>query len=280
MLSAALEPEQVATRCALAVMGTIVTIRAAGGDAETGARLAMAEVERLERLWSRFRPDSDVSRLAAADGEWLRPAPETAALLAFALRCRLETGGSFDVTAGSPSGGRLEADRNGRFRMVGGARVDLGGIGKGAAAARVVAVLAEYGATSAVVNFGQSSIGLLGTPAGQDAWQVGIRRPAASSDQIVGALRVQRGFVSTSGDYEQRSARANHILDPWTGLPADSGVRSATVVCDDGARAEALSTALIVLGVDAGLALHARLGGFDAVLVTAGGEIVTTPGLA
>lgn len=278
MPSPTLAPDAVEERCAFPAMGTIVTVRVVGAAPE-GVRLAITEVERLEALWSRFRPDSEVSRLVAAAGGWVEVSPETRSLLETALQLTRLTDGAFDITAGSPTG-RLEADGSGQFRLLGGARADLGGIAKGAAVERVIQILRGAGATSAVVNFGQSSIGVLGTPRGQDAWRVGIRRPGQAPDRICGALRLTGGFVSTSGDYEETSARGNHILDPRTGRPAASGVRSATVVCADGAWSEALSTALLVLGVDAGLALHRALGGFDAVLIDQAGGVHHTAGLA
>lgn len=278
MPSPTLAPDALEERCAFPAMGTIVTVRVVGAAAD-GVRAAIAEVERLEALWSRFRPTSEVSRLAAA-GNWVEVSPETRGLLETALQLTRLTEGAFDVTVGAPPGGRLEADGSGRFRLLNGARADLGGIAKGAAAQRVIEILRGAGATSALVNFGQSSIGALGTPRGQGAWQVGIRRPGQPPGRICGALRLTGGFVSTSGDYEETSARANHILDPRTGRPADSGVRSATVVCADGARSEALSTALIVLGVAAGLGLQRAIGGFDAVLIDRDGGLHYTAGLA
>lgn len=259
-------------------MGTVVTLRAAGKAAEVATGKAAAEIERLERLWSRFRPDSDVSRLNQADAAWIEVSPETEALITTALAMGEATAGAFDITGAGPNPGGLESD-DGRFRLREGARVDLGGIAKGAAAQRAVAILADHGIASAAVSLGQSSVGVIGGPPGRDAWRIGIRAPGAASDQIVGALELSSGFLSTSGDYEASSIHGNHIVDPRTGRPADSGVRSATVVCPEGAHAEALSTALVVLGVEAGLALHSRLAGFEAVLTTADGRLTSTPGL-
>lgn len=275
-------PSGAAIRRTMAAMGTVVAILASGRGAAAAIREAVWVVGRLERRWSRFRPDSEVARLNASPGEWVRVGFETEDLLRRAIELAEVTGGAFDITVGSPAGAdrRLEHAANGRFRLAPGTRVDLGGIGKGAAAEQVIAILRQHGVDAAVANFGQSSLALLGRPADRGAWRIGIRPPGDPAAQVCRTIVLAGGYVSTSGDYEASSASGNHIIDPRTGWPADTGVRSATVVCDDGARAEALSTALVVLGVEAGLQLHARVGGFEAVLIGPDSEVTCTPGVA
>lgn len=278
---ATLAPEKAETRRTIAAMGTVVLIRASGRAAADAVREAASEVQRLDRRWSRFRPDSEVSRLNATPGQWVTVGPETEDMLATALRLGELAGGAFDITAGSPAGRarRLEHAPGGLFRLSAGTRIDPGGIGKGCAAQRVITILRAYGVASALASFGQSSIGLLGRPAGRDAWRIGIRVPRRHTGRICRTLVVDSGFISTSGDYEASSVDGNHTIDPRAGCPASSGVRSATVLCDDGARAEAFSTALMVLGAEEGLRLHARVGGFEAVLIGVDGVVTCTPGI-
>ncbi len=269
------------TRHAIAAMGTVISIRASGRGTADAVREAASEIQRLDRRWSRFRPDSEVSRLNAAPGRWVTVGPDTEDMLVTAMRLREQACGAFDITAGSPAGParQLQHAPGGLFRLAAGTRVDPGGIGKGCAAQRVVALLRGHGVTSALASFGQSSIGLLGRPAGRDAWRIGIRVPRRHTGRICRTLVVDSGFISTSGDYEASSVDGNHTVDPRVGRSAASGVRSATVVCDDGARAEVFSTALMVLGVEEGLRLHARVGGFEAVLIGADGVVTCTPGI-
>jgi thiamine biosynthesis lipoprotein len=271
-------------------MGTLAVIDAWGGDAGHALELARREFERLESLWSRFRPGSDVARLNAASGDWVDIAPETSALLRTAVALRAETGGAFDVTLGS--GVLEEGDiRDDAARMQPVACIDLGGIGKGAAVPRVIDLLREHQVPAAMVNLGRSSIGVLGTPPGRDHWRVAIDMPVVpeSAAHVIpatafagmsgGLLRPGRqqvlafrgGYVSTSG------ASGGHTVEPSTGEPPASGIRSATVLCDDGARAEAWSTALLVLGVP-GMAL-AEKADCAAVLVDEAGHIHSTTGL-
>jgi thiamine biosynthesis lipoprotein len=267
------------TAAAVPVMGTVASLAAWGPTGPAAVTAAGAELTRLDGLWSRFRPGSDVCRLNAAAGTWVGVAPETAALLAACLELAEATAGAFDVTLGS-GGGRAIDVRADAARLPDGARLDLGGIGKGAAVVRVIESLRARAVPAALVSLGRSSIGVLGLPPGGGPWRIAITRPAGQRTGSRPVVELSSGYLSTSGDYEQTSAAGNHIVDPATGHPAASGIRSATVVCADGARAEALSTAMLVLGRDAGFALHARLGGFDAVLLDEAGAVHSSPGLS
>lgn len=257
-------------------MGTLLTIRAWGAAAVEAVREAVWEAHRLETLWSRFRPSSEVSRLIAQAGQWVPVTPETRQLLLSSLEMHELTGGAFDITLGGGATGALEHS-GGRFRLAPGAQLDLGGIGKGAAVARLIHLLQLRGVRAALVNFGESSIGVIGSPPRGEAWRIGIRSPGGGS---AATLELTAGSLSTSGDYEQTSAQRNHVVDPSTHRAAASNLRSATVLTADPARAEALSTAMLVLGTRDGLALQAKLGGFDTVLIDKGGQITSTGGLA
>lgn len=185
------------------------------------------------------------------------------------LRASLElyelTAGAFDIILGGGRRGALESSGD-RFQSAPGAWLDLGGIGKGAAVARMIRLLSARGVDAAIVSFGGSSIGVLGSPPSGKPWRIVVRSPDGGS---AATLAMTAGCLSTSGNYENTSAHGNHVVDPGTGRPANSGLRSATVLTADPVRAEGLSTALLVLGLERGLALQARLGGFEAVVSTA-----------
>ena len=165
--------------------------------------------------------------------------------------------------------------------------IDLGGIAKGYAGDAVRTVLAEFGVTSAVIDLG-GDVGLLGAkPDGSD-WRVAVKDPADPS-KFLGVLTAADTFVVTSGIYErgfeENGVRYHHIIDPKTGKPAESGLVSVTVVCGDGAWADALSTACFVLGEAGSLALRDTLAAeknlrIELILVTDDGHVRYTAGLA
>ncbi|MFT4109883.1 FAD:protein FMN transferase [Propionicimonas sp.] len=250
-------------------MGTLAILRLWGPDAHDALAETDARLHRLESLWSRFRPDSDVSRLNRASGSWTEVAPETALLLERAAALQEETAGAFDVTLGTGLG-RPVAVRGGKARLPAGAALDLGGIGKGAAVQDLLDGLRRRHVEAALVSLGRSSIGLLGTPPGRDHWRVGLGPTGPS--RAGAALLLGEGHLSTSG-----AGRASRTIEPVRGEPAASDVRTATVLCADGARAEALSTALVVLGTTA--RLTSRVAGFEAVLTDHDGVRTCTPGI-
>ena len=162
------------------------------------------------------------------------------------------------------------------------AQLDLGGIAKGWAGQRVREVLAENGIKSAVIDLG-GDVALLGSKPDGSNWRVAIKDPA-DEGVYLGILETEGDhFIMTSGVYEryfeESGVRYHHIIDPATGYPADSGVVSATVICEDGVWADALATACCVMGADAALALRERLAetmAFDVILVTDDARVLYT----
>ena len=135
--------------------------------------------------------------------------------------------------------------------------LDLGGIGKGYAAGRCKEILKAHGVTSALLSLGGNVSALGSKPDGAD-WTVGLQDP--QTDGCFGYVSASDVSVVTSGGYqryfEQDGVRYHHILDPKTGRPAASGLQSVSVVSQDDTLADALSTALFVMGLDAGAALY------------------------
>lgn len=163
-----------------------------------------------------------------------------------------------------------------------GVKVDFGGIGKGMAAQQLLEYLdttdVEYGLVSVGGN-----IGVFGKKSDGEDYKIGIRNPR-KTDDVIGYCYIASGFVSVSGDYERYfeydGKRYHHIIDPKTGYPAESGVASVAVISPNGAAADALSTALFVMGVDKSMELYENESiAFEAIFVTTDGEIITTPGL-
>lgn len=173
--------------------------------------------------------------------------------------------------------------QNNKLLCENGTKLDLGSVAKGYAADCAVEKLRQCGVQSAILSLGGNVQTLGKKPDGSD-WRVSVADPL-HPDGTVCDLLVGETAVVTSGSY-QRSFTENgktyhHILDPATGMPAQSGLLSVTVVCADGATADGLSTALFVLGLERGTALW-KTGGiaFDALWITEDREIYVTPGLA
>lgn len=164
-------------------------------------------------------------------------------------------------------------------------QLDLGGIGKGYGLQSAVTLLADMGIDYGLVSFG-GNIGVFGEKPDGTPFQIGVKDPHDTSS-IVGYLYIQNGFVSVSGDYErffrQDGVIYHHILDPDTGYPADNGLSSVVVYATNGAAADALSTALFVLGIEDGMALYrsaaASTLSFEALFITADDRIIATPGM-
>jgi thiamine biosynthesis lipoprotein len=166
------------------------------------------------------------------------------------------------------------------FLPAAGMKLGLGGIAKGYALERAGALLAGRGyADFLLVSGGQ--VYARGTRGGR-AWQVGVRDPRGPRDEVFATLPLGGGSLSTSADNESffvvDGRRYHHILDPRTGWPS-RGLRSATVLAADPTLADALSTAVMVLGKERGLALAERLGA-GALVVDEQGEVAMTPELA
>lgn len=234
---------------------------------------ARHRVEELESRWSRFRPDSEVSRLNRAGGRPLAVSSDTARLVALALSAWRATAGRFDPTVlgavvdagydrsferladptrGDPSGlargaGAVAVDeRQGTVALPAGVGLDPGGMGKGLAADMVVAELVAAGASGACVNLG-GDLRAEGAAPGGGPWVVDVEHPDAGPRPAIARLAFDAGAVATSSCLRRTWRRAgherHHLIDPATGLPGTGPVVAATVLTGDAWRAEALATA-------------------------------------
>lgn len=162
--------------------------------------------------------------------------------------------------------------------------LDLGAVGKGYALDKVRDYLDMHKAAGAVVSVG-GSILVYGKKSDNSDWRVGIRNPEGDMDQMIGYLSFSAGTtvcISTSGDYEKYivldGVRYHHILDRDTGYPAESGLSSVTVVCENGLYSDALSTACFVLGYERSLLLLEQYGA-EAVFIDRENHVTVTAGL-
>lgn len=163
-----------------------------------------------------------------------------------------------------------------------GMQLDLGAVGKGIACDRISAYLhSQSQVTGAVVAVGGSVVTYGQKPDGSP-WSVAIMHPREEGSYLGILSLAGEHYVSTSGDYERYvmvdGVRYHHILDPFTGYPAHSGLCSVTIVSDNGLLADALSTACFVLGSEQGLAL-AESYGAEALFVEEDGALYMTEGM-
>lgn len=161
-----------------------------------------------------------------------------------------------------------------------GMKIDLGSVAKGYAGQLAAQMLREHGVQSALLNLG-GNVQTVGAKPDGSPWQIGIKDPQGEDAMMV--LSVEDQAVVTSGGYERYFEQDGqtywHIMDPSTGHPADSGLISVTIVGDEGVVCDGLSTALFVMGLEKAADLWAQSGDFEAVFVTASGEVYITEGL-
>lgn len=338
-------PEGASTHRTFFAMDTVVRVVLYGSKSgEELLDLAQEEVLRLERLWSRFERESEISRInrmakknstakKKSPGRGIEVTRETEKLLHLALEVHKASGGAFDITIapimdrygfgnkeynpllsffssssfrsyrkrgarqwcgtqqgrGAPQGrgtrqgrakGGLSLDREKHTVLLEapGRALDLGGIGKGAAADLAAdLVFREAGkrgcsVRGVLIDMGGNVL-VRGKRRGRreqgESWRIGVRRPEGAASEICGYLDVSQGAVSTSAAYE----RWKHIMDPRRGKPAVSDLVSATVFAPTAAEADALSTAVFVLGKEKGTRLLEFWPSAGGVLITRKGKI-------
>lgn len=284
-------------------------------QAEVAAQAVLAEVQRLEKLWSTWIPDSEMSRLnRGAGGPALQLSADSVRLLATALKASRQSKGIFDITfaplgevwqfdtpPNSHEPTKLQrvpsqAEISQRLQRVGyrhlqvsaakgtarlskaGTSVHLGGIGKGAAVDSAVALLRSRGFRNFAVQAG-GDLYCAGQNGGRP-WRIGIAHPRQAG-KMIGIVDIREAAFSTSGDYERfailEGKRYHHILDLRSGWPAMAS-QSATVLAPSATQAEVLTKWAFVVGGAAGLAVL-KSQGAQGVLVDSAGKVWTSPGL-
>ena len=217
--------------------------------------------ERIDDLFSTWRDDTEISRLARGEIGVHDASAEVRIVLQLCEQIRRESDGAFDITVGARAKVPPRAGLS---------PLDPSGLVKGWAVERAAELLAAAGATNFCINAGGDVL-VRGRPDETSAWRVGIQHPWEHDKvaAVVGAIDLA---VATSGRYE----RGDHVLDPRTGLPA-RGLASVTVIGSDLALADAYSTAAVALGEN-GMAWLATRRGVDAMGVTDDRTVIVTPG--
>lgn len=292
------------------IMGTRIVVELWADDkarGEAAIEAVLAEMRRVDEAMSTYKPTSELSIVnARAAQEPIKISSELFDLLGTSLEYSRITEGAFDITYASvgymydfrkhihPDEKQIAAALPGiNYRHVEldkknrtvhfsrpGVRVDLGGIGKGHAVDRGIALLQARGIDHALVTAGGDSR-IIGDRFGKP-WVVGIRHPDRK-DEVIARIPLEDAALSTSGDYEryfdENGVRYHHIIDPKTGHSA-SKVRSATIIGPTATRTDGLSKTAFVLGPEQAIEIYNRLDDIDAVLVTPEGKVLYTNGLA
>lgn len=290
------------------IMGTFAEISVYSNDEKTAGRAieeALDEMERMDRIMSNYKEDSQLSRLNRTAGK--SPVPCDGELLDVIEQSQYfseMSGGAFDITVSPvvalwgffhqeghiPSREEMseilpavsyknvvvnksnDPEKPGTvFFKNTRTQIDLGAIGKGYAVDKALKVVKKYDIDNACINLG-GNIYVLGTPPGKNAWKVGVQHPRENGE-ILGYLELKDEATATSGDYERffeiDGKRYSHIIDPRTGRPV-SGTIAVTVVAPTGTEVDTLSTSIFVLGPEKGFELIKKISGADALIVYEG----------
>lgn len=288
------------------LMGTmfrIVVYDESAAAAERAASAALAEIARLDRVMSHYKVDSELSRLnREASSEAVTVDPSLYQVVEESLAYSRLSGGRFDVTIGRLLRTWKEADAAGRApstreieeaaRCIGYQHVeivppdrmrfrsdclelDLGGIGKGYAVERALAVMRAQGIRDAMVNAGGSTVGAIGAPPGERGWPILIGAPVSGSRMLL--LRDESLSTSQQDLTPPMFGRGRfgEIIDTATRSPLLDST-SISVVAKSATASDALSTTLLLMPVDEGQALLEQLPGVSALWISPAGELRAT----
>ena len=261
-----------------------------------------------ENLFSRTVPDSDISKINSANGEFVEVSDETIDLLQIGLKyCELSNG-AFDITVGYLSDtwnfkentGILPADTDiqNALSSVGykniiiegnkvaladpDAMIDLGGIAKGYIADRMKDYLLENGVSSAIINLGGNVL-LIGNKSDGTSYQIGIQKPFDNTGVALASVDISDCSLVSSGVYERYievdDTIYHHILNTSTGYPIDNGLYGVTIISEKSVDGDALSTTIFALGLEEGMELIENIDHTEAIFVTDDMEIITSSGI-
>ncbi len=289
------------------VMGTFARIVAVAADSSTANKCieaAFAEIEKVDELMSDYRSDSQICQVNRDGfGRAVKVSQSTYEVLQRAVAFSKLTGGAFDVTVGplvdlfrsaeknqvAPSEDQIAQarskvgfeklkldDQNRTVKFaVDGMRLDLGGIAKGYAVDKAIEVMQTSGAIGGMVDLGGDIRCFGAPPRGKDKWLIGLQDPNINKDvgeyNLLLTLELVDGAVATSGDYRQfvliEGKRHSHIINRNAGTSAED-LSSVTIIADNATDADALATAVNVMGAQKGLALIEKIPSAEGILIS------------
>jgi len=263
-------------------------------DIATAVNEVFDQLTELDSLWSESGPSGDIFKLNSnAGGSAYKVDKRTYSLLNRGIILQELTDGAFNQLLGPVTDlwgfhsgnphlpnqweiaqslplvkGNLIFTDNDCIISEKGMKIDIGGIGKGYSVDLAVENLISRGMKSGIIEAG-GDLRTFGNPPDSDNWRIGIRHPR-NLEEFYGVLEIGEGSVATSGDYQQffesNGKRYHHIIDPKTGYPAKSCV-SATVLTKTCLDADAVATAVFVMGPDKGIEWLDRFDEFEGLII-------------
>lgn len=287
---------------------TVITITLYDADQVSLIDKCFEMADHYEKLFSRTIPDSDVSRINAANGEFVTVDEETLGLIEYGLHYCEISDGRFDITIGALSDlwditnnpGIVPEEEKIRNALdtIGyqnlliegnqvaltdtGTRLDLGGIAKGYIADKMKEYLQSEGVTSGMINLGGNVLTIGDKPDGSK-YSVAVQKPFDEMNSPLAVLQISDQTVVSSGIYERYFELDNkiyhHILDTSTGYPIENNLLGVTIICDKSVDGDGLSTTCFSLGLEEGMKLIESIDHTEAVFITDDYELHCSSGI-
>ncbi|MDR2730723.1 MAG: FAD:protein FMN transferase [Treponema sp.] len=292
------------------IFGTICSVRFFDKVEDRVYKEIFGRLREIDNRMSVNIDNSDVAQINAAAGVTpVRIHDDVFQVIERALYFSELSGGAFDITVGplvlmwgiSTDNPRVPSDQeidsalmliNWRdveldsetksvFLKHTGMSVDLGAIAKGYAADEAAKITRQAGIKRAIINLG-GNIYVCGENKNRSLWRVGIQNPAGQRNEYTGIVQTEEAAVVTSGVYERffdfNGTRYHHIFSPFSGFPAVNGLLSVTIIAPNSMDADALSTAIFVMGFETGFPLIKSLPGIDAIFIFDDYNVAKTSG--
>lgn len=281
-------------------MNTVIDLTVYGEDGEAAIKESKEIIYRLEKLFSVNEPSSEISKINDSAGKLQTVSYDTSSIIKKSINISERTLGLFDISiypvvkawgfttdefhvpsyierkklCEKVNYKKINCKNNNIF-IDEGMSIDLGGIAKGYASNCIIQMLCERGISSAIVSLG-GNIEVLGKKPDGNSYVVGIKNPI-SEGELLGTIAVENKAVVTSGSYERFFKKDgmtyHHIMDKRTGAPAESDLLSVTVVANDAALADGLSTALFIMGSEEAIRRQKEEKDFEMILMKKNGDI-------
>lgn len=291
----------------LFAMDTYMEITAYGDNAKEAVAKASARINELDGMLSTGNSDSEVSKLNSE--KKLKLSEDVGNIMERSLEISESTGGVFnpaiypimqlwgfdtknykvpnkkelESTLKNINESKIKYDSKTRVaKLDKKMKIDFGGIAKGYTSSEVMKVFKNNGIKSGLVSLG-GNVQALGAKPDGSKWKVAVQNPD-SDESYIGVLEIAGKAVITSGGYERYFEKDgktyHHIIDPATGYPADSGLKSVTIISSDGTLADGLSTSLFIMGIDKAKEYwRTNSDKFDAILLTNDNKQYVTEGI-